>query len=233
MEKRELIDVVESFRYRVKAVACYRKLYQEYCNAYPKYHEAINVCPAFWTFTIRAYLHSMMIDLCKLYDADKKVYGVFHLLDVCKQNISLFAEPKLLDGERYATEAEAREFFQSFDDTVGGTEITNSFLDNLEAECNNRSEKIDNLRLQRNKLWAHNDCKHFLNPSEYEMEKLLTWTDIDDLIGLLVDISNTLLRHLGKGSTGILPANIDDIQIIIEAVKMKENRDGQIENALC
>ena len=48
MKKQELIDLVESFRYRVKIVACYRRLYSEYCENFNTLSDGINMTPAFW-----------------------------------------------------------------------------------------------------------------------------------------------------------------------------------------
>lgn len=220
MKKQELIDLVESFRYRVKIVACYRRLYSEYCENFKTLSDGINMTPAFWFITSRAYVHAMMIDLSKLYDKRSDVYGVGHLLELCKINQSLFEEKKLPDGERYFTDEEVAEFFAAFDDkeTVPCTD-NRHFLDSLNEKLNQKSQQIRNLKDQRNKLWAHNDCENFLNPSAYEEEKLLTWADIDELINLLVDISNTLLNHLGKEVSGIYPANIDDIQIVMNTMQ--------------
>lgn len=235
MEKQELIDLVESFRYRVKIVACYRRLYSEYCDNFTTFSDGINKTPAFWFFTTRAYVHAMMIELSKLYDNynnynnHNNVYGVKHLLDVCENNQSLFEEKKLPEGERYFTDEEMAKFFEAFDDEEMAPCTDNRyFLDSLNEKLNQKSQQIDNLRDQRNKLWAHNDCENFLNPSAYEEEKLLTWADIDDLINLLVDISNTLLNHLGKEVSGIYPANIDDIQIVMNTMQKqaRENKHG-------
>lgn len=232
MEKQELIDIVESFRYRVKMAACYRHLYREYFDNFTTFSDGINKTPAFWFFTTRAYVHAMMIDLSKLYDNASNVYGVKHLLELCEKNQSLFEEKKLPDGERYFTDEEMAEFFAAFDgeETAPCTD-NRHFLDILTEKYNQKSQQINSLRLQRNKLWAHNDCQNFLDPSAYEEEKLLTWADIDDLINLLVDISNTLLNHLGKEVSGIYPANIDDIQIVMDTMQNEENNHGQTENA--
>lgn len=220
MEKQELIDLVESFRYRVKIVACYRRLYGEYCENYKTLSDGINMTPAFWFITSRAYVHAMMIDLSKLYDNDSNVYGVKHLLELCGKNQSLFEEKELPNGERYATAEEVAEFWAAFagEETAPCTD-NRHFLDILTEKYNQKSQQINNLRLQRNKLWAHNDSKNFLAPSAFEEENLLTWADIDDLIDLIIEISNTLLNHLGKEVSGMYPANIDDIQIVMNTMQ--------------
>lgn len=229
MEKQELINLVESFRYRVKIVACYRRLYSEYCEKIKQLSDGINMTPAFWFITSRAYVHAMMIDLSKLYDNHPNVYGVDHLLELCEKNQSLFEEKELPNGERYATAEELAEFWAAYagEETAPCTD-NRHFLDSLNKKYNQKSQQIDNLRLQRNKLWAHNDSKNFLNPSALEKEKLLIWADIDDLIDLLIDISNTLLNHLGKEVSGIYPANIDDIQIVMNTMQ-KQAREKKYE----
>ena len=58
MKKQELVDLVESFRYRVKIVACYRRLYSEYCENFNTLSDGINMTPAFWFITSRAYVHA-------------------------------------------------------------------------------------------------------------------------------------------------------------------------------
>ena len=229
MKKQELIDLVESFRYRVKIVACYRRLYSEYCENFNTLSDGINMTPAFWFTTSRAYVHAMMTDLSKLYDSASNVYGVEHLLELCAKNQSLFEEKELPDGERYVTDEEMAEFLAASDDEKT-TPCTDNrhFLDSLNEKYNQKSQQRNNLRLQRNKLWAHNDSKNFLNPSAFEEKNLLTWADIDDLIDLLIDISNTLLNHLGKEVSGIYPANIDDIQIVMNTMQKqaRENNHG-------
>lgn len=229
MTKQELIDIIEEFRQRVKVVACYWKLYCQFCNHSHSYSEGIKRTPAFWTITSHAYIHATMTGLAQLYDRSSDVYGVETLLKVCKNNKALFIENDLPCGERYATSQEAAEFLSLFEEKTNEPLATGChFLDELSKEYEEKATQIENLRRQRNKLWVHSDKKWFLNPSEFEKQNLLTDADIDSLVEFLVDISNTLLNHLGKEVSGIYPANIDDILILLNTIQRKATAQDNV-----
>lgn len=239
MDNVQLANIITSFRYRVRVVACYRFLYYNYVKECQSPRSGTTLSPVFWKITSRSYIHAMMIDLCKLYDHINKhsaksknnnhVYGIEHLLDECKENSEFFTLANLPAGERYASPAEANEFFHAFDSGEDAVEYSEEpftgtdFIDMLKSYLHSPQikESMEKLRLQRNKIWAHNDCNLFLNPNILEEEQCLVDADIDSMIGLLDKITSALLIRLGKHVTPILPDGIDDIQYIFRAINQK------------
>lgn len=72
------------------------------------------------------------------------------------------------------------------------------------------SKKKENIRVQRNKIYAHNDTMRIMNEETIYQQNPITYPDIQELIDFALDCIGLILGIL----TGICPAteysNIDD-----------------------
>jgi len=98
---------------------------------------------------------------------------------------------------------------------VGGIDFTAK----LRKTLSDKQELVSNLRKQRNKIWAHNDCRFFLTPEVVEHEFRLSWGEIEDLLNLAGDFGNAILAELGESPKSIHRDSIDDVKRIFETMQ--------------
>lgn len=74
------------------------------------------------------------------------------------------------------------------------------------------SKKQENIRVQRNKIYAHNDEKHILAEEKVWDKNPVTYPDIQELIDFALDCTRLILGALTGVSRAVSYGNIDDME---------------------
>lgn len=82
------------------------------------------------------------------------------------------------------------------------------------------SKKQENIRVQRNKIYAHNDEKHILAEEKVWDKNPVTYPDIQELIDFALDCTRLILGALTGVSRAVSYGNIDDMEGTLMLAKL-------------
>ena len=82
------------------------------------------------------------------------------------------------------------------------------------------SKKQENIRVQRNKIYAHNDEKHILAEENVWDKNPVTYPDIQELIDFALDCTRLILGALTGVSRAVSYGNIDDMEGTLMLAKL-------------
>ena len=75
---------------RIRITYAYLNTYKSLCDNGVRYRDAMNQTPLFFTMIYRSLVHTIMIDMCKLFEDDKQVLGIKKFYLICEQNQKAF-----------------------------------------------------------------------------------------------------------------------------------------------
>ena len=84
------------------------------------------------------------------------------------------------------------------------------FLDLYQKRFNGLSKKRDNIRMQRNKLYAHNDEKRIVNSENLPDRYPISYPDVQEMIDFALDCTGLILGILTDVNRAKQYSNIDD-----------------------
>lgn len=187
------------------------------------------------------------MELAKLYDNNGISLGT--LLSACKENETIFPEYRekieyVIDGETYTSEVpyqhklrpseeiffkeevEAQRILYGIfsDEDVSKIPVQKDFtfselLDLYHMRFNSLSKKKENLRVQRNKIYAHNDEDNRFNNKLVLQQYPISFPDVKELIGFALDVTRMVIGILTDVSRPEAYSNMDDFEYMIEFVE--------------
>lgn len=240
MEKERLIKLAEDLYQEAFDANAYFLIMKQYRELSNKYKAEMNLSPAFYQVVYGALQKACFMEIAKLYDKSKDAVSLGSLLQDCQDNMALFPEYRDTvtikdDGKEYSfqvpyqyhlkpseecffkKEVESqRELFRIFENSDSG-EIPVSidltfpeFLDLYQKRFCSLSKKQENIRVQRNKMYAHNDESVILNEEKIWEKNPVTYPDIQELIDFALDCTRLILGTLTDVCRAETYANIDD-----------------------
>lgn len=199
------------------------KQYQENSE---KYNAEMRLSPAFYHTVYNALQVACFMELAKLYDTSRDVFCIGSLIKECKNSLSLFPEYRAIEdyeigGQKYTfhipyqhelrKEEECffedqvksqREILKLFD--VHSTDelpvrVDLKFPEFLELYykrfCGLR-RKLENIRVQRNKIYAHNDPAQVFDYDEIIERNPVYYSDLKELIDFGLDVTKLIIACL-------------------------------------
>lgn len=190
------------------------------------------------------------MEIAKLYDKTKDVVSVGLLLKYCRDNLDLFPEYRDIvtikeDGREYSFQVpyqhhlkpteecfyenevkSQREILKLFDTPdfekipVRVNLTFSEFLELYQKRFCSLSKKQENIRVQRNKIYAHNDEKHILTEEKVWDKNPVTYPDIQELIDFALDCTRLILGALTGVSRAVSYGNIDDMEGTLMLAKL-------------
>ena len=173
-----------------------------------------------------ALMKACFMEIAKLYDSSNGVVSIGTLLAKCEENQDLFPKYRETltvdhDGTTFSypvpyqhqlkpqeecffknrVEAD-RKLFAAFDipdaDNVPvRVDLTfPEFLDLYQKRFNGLSKKRDNIRMQRNKLYAHNDEQRIVNSENLPDRYPISYPDVQEMIDFALDCTGLILGIL-------------------------------------
>ena len=94
------------------------------------------------------------------------------------------------------------------------------FLGLYQKRFHSLSKKQENIRIQRNKIYAHSDEKHILADEKVWNKNSVTYADIQELIDFALDCTRLIIGALTGVSRAVSYENIDDMERTLMRVKI-------------
>jgi hypothetical protein len=221
MSKEEIEKRIRALLLRITHVNDCFELYRYLIQSHEKHSGIINTAPAFFQLTEYSLQHTLMIELAKLYDENKdNKTGLKKLLNQCKQ-----------DKEIFLTEYSDVYIDCETDQPVVAGIYPVNVLDDIsifECELATKTQKIINLKGQRDKWYAHLDKKY------EDVQKIretfpMSFNDVEELIQFAGRICNRLLVDLNRGTVVTKSTNNLDVEkIFIQMERLKNNRANYV-----
>ena len=94
------------------------------------------------------------------------------------------------------------------------------FLELYQKRFRSLSKKQENIRVQRNKIYAHNDEKNILAEEKVWDKNPITYPDIQELIDFALDCTVLILELLTGKLRATSYRNIDDWETTLQLVEL-------------
>ena len=248
MEKDKILKIAEDL-YKVAFDAnAYFLIMQQFRDLRIKYDFEIRVSPAFYSTVYAALLKACFMDIAKLYDLNSKSITIGYLLRICVDNITLFNEYREIkaikengqedtDYYPYHHKLRANEecFFEkqvqiqrNFNELNGISgdvpiivDLKFSELLSLFQNClSSFSKKIENVRNQRNKIYAHNNEEKVENIDAVFNKYPISYDDLEELIVFALDCTRLIIGNITGVQKATEYSNIDDWEGTLMYVKL-------------
>lgn len=214
VEKESLIIEVKKFLSEITIIndqlSVYLDIYASIDD--PVCLDKLNQAPGFFTITILALRSNIIMGVARLFDSDPKAKTIKKLIARSKSNEKFFAH-ELKTGFIYEDKEKGEVNIIKFDID----KILNE-LDN-ELGCILASPSIENIKVSRDKIIAHNDKKYFLNK---ESVPKIPVEDIKRLTEFAAKSCNELLKHLNGEVVATKSSNVNDLNRLIGTAKSIE-----------
>ena len=219
VDRDTILAYAHTLMARIRITFAYLNIYKSLCNNGAKHRDAMNQTPLFFTMIYRSLAHTIMIDICKLFEDDKQVLGIKKFYLICEQNQKVFPQTRQNeDGE--------------------STEIPFNILSVLtlaKRDFEKNSQAIENLKAQRDTIWAHSDKRFVLNPNKVENDYPVEWDEIEQLLNFASDFVNSIIIGLTNSiespffnSPTACSENVEHLLSLLEkGMKMEDTSNGQ------
>ena len=240
MDKDKLIKLTEELHQEAFDANAYFFIMQQYKNARSEYSQEMQLSPAFYSVVYQSLQKACFIEIAKLYDKTKESESIGSLIKLCQGNLAYFPECReeieyeeegrkvafqipyqhhLKPMEEHFFQEEVqrqREILRMFDITSSDTipiQVDLTFQELLELYYKRfcgLSKKQENIRIQRNKIYAHNDRDRIFNEDNIIKNNPVYYSDIQELIDFAFDVTEMVLGILTGVCNARKYSNIDD-----------------------
>lgn len=249
MEKEELIKIAKKLHQEAFDANAYYLIMQQYKECRSRYLDELNISPAFYSVVYEALQKACFMEVAKLYDKTRDAFSIGDFLETCKNNEKIFLECKefieyTCDGQDYKDEVPYQHILKEdekifFKDEVkyqsdifrifGMPESSNIYvnltfhdlLDFYIKKINSLKKVTENIRMQRNKVYAHNDKIEMIDESIVNQNPI-TYPQIKQAIECALDITSMVLGILEGTQPAKTYSNIDDLENTLMIVKKGE-----------
>ena len=250
MDQEKLIKLAEDLYQSALDANSYYAIMMQYREVSKKYSDEMSLSPAFYQVVYGALQKACFMEIAKLYDNTKNAVSIGLLLKYCRDNVDLFPKYRETitinqDGKNYSFQVpyqhhlkpteecfyknevkSQREILKIFDipdfDKVSITvDLTfPEFLELYQKLFCSLSKKQENIRVQRNKIYAHNDENHILEEEKIWDKNPVTYPDIQELIDFALNFTRQILEVLTGASRAVSYGNIDDLKGTLMLVRL-------------
>lgn len=240
MDKDTLIRIAEELHQGAFDANAYYLILQQYRKNQREYAEEMKMSPAFYQTIHGALMKACFMEIAKLYDSSNGVVSIGTLLAKCAKNQDLFPTYRETmtvehDGTAFSYQIpyqhqlkpeeerffkdqveSDRKLFAMFDipDAANApvrVDLTfPEFLALYQKRFNALSKKRENIRMQRNKLYAHNDEQRILSKENPTDRHPIFYPDVQEMIAFALDCTGLILGVLTDVTRATQYSNIDD-----------------------
>ena len=240
MEKADLVKIAEELHQEAFDANAYYLIMLQYRDFRKKYDSEMRLSPAFYQVVYGALMKACFMEIAKLYDSSSDSVSVGSLLELCRSNINLFPEYRDTwtvedHGTKYSfpvpyqhrlkPEEECffkqqvesqRRIFEVFDvpspDTAPvSVDLTfPQFLGLYQKRFRSLSKKQENIRKQRNTIYAHNDEERIKDIDAITKKYPISYPDMKELIDFALDSTGLIIGILTDVCKATQYSNIDD-----------------------
>ena len=250
MNKEKLIKLAEDLYQGAFDANAYYAIMMQYREMRKKYNDEMNLSPAFYQVVYGALQKACFMEIAKLYDKTKNVVSVGLLLKYCRDNLDLFPKYRDIvtikeDGREYSFQVPYQHRLKPMEECFYENEVKrqreilklfetpdfekvpiqvdltfSEFLGLYQKRFHSLSKKQENIRIQRNKIYAHSDEKHILADEKVWNKNSVTYADIQELIDFALDCRRLIIGALTGVSRAVSYENIDDMERTLMRVKI-------------
>lgn len=236
-KQEEIIQYAEEIYKATFEANSYFSILKQFDKNIESYHEEIEISSAFYSIVYLSLQNSCMISLSKIYENDKKTVSLPKLLDLCSEAISEFKKitPSNSNSNddikttkfNYPVDTFEKRFFEEElkDEKSSGKLFTFSndektyytieleiekIIDFFKKYNKSNSKILKKLRIQRNKIYAHNDKQGIFRFHDIIEKNPIYYNDIEKLIECAFKITRFIIRILTGSIKPKEYTNIDD-----------------------
>lgn len=217
----ELGRLINSLADELVTAAIHFKLFKDLQKN--EYSREYSQSPAFWQYTFKAHLDSVLFCLCRVYDKHSKALSLYNLLDTIKANVHFF------NKEHFINRKKDNQFVDSLarEDRIPKKEQ----LEEDMRYINSKNPLVEKLIRWRNELIAHKNAAHVIKEIKLEKTHPFLFVEIEELLSHGMEIINryNYLFEATTHSTQIV--GHDDYEFVLDSIRFKletqdEERDG-------
>lgn len=211
--KESLRFLLDEYFYRITYTNDCFQLHKFLIQGRNKYLKQMNLAPAFFQLSYSSLLHTVIIELFKLFDPSSKT-GLFNLLELCRQNTNLFPTQRKIgcidcDTDKYIIH------------NVLSIDMSKEL-----AECRKSlkeiSKELENLRNWRNKFYAHLDEKYRNNEDNLTKYFPLNYKNIEKVLETAAMVCNKISVLLDGNASSCQSSNVFDVDNIFKKLEQVE-----------
>ena len=246
MEKEELIKIAKKLHQEAFDANAYYLIMQQYKECRSRYLDELNISPAFYSVVYEALQKACFMEVAKLYDKTRDAFSIGDFLKICKDNEKIFLECKEIfeytyDGQEYKDEVPYQHKLKEDEKIFFKDEVKyhgdiyrilglpedldiyvnltfHDLLDLYTKKYNSLKKVTEKIRMQRNKIYAHNDKIEMVNESIVEQNPI-TYPQVKQAIECALDITSMVLGILEGKQPAEFYSNIDDLENTLMLVK--------------
>lgn len=175
----KVLDYAQVLLSHCRISIAYLEMYEGLCKQHNQHHNAVKEAVLFFKIIEKALASELMVETCKMFEDNSDVISVFKLKHICEQNKQLF-------------QGITRDAIVN-DELLPMPFSIDRLLKKVDEDLNKHKIVIDNLKAQRDQIWAHNDKKYFLEPDILENKCPIQFEEIKELLHLASDFSNMII----------------------------------------
>lgn len=225
-----LWDLAENIYSMAFNANCYFHIMSTLMQQWNKYEEVLRVSGAFIHFTLNSLITSSIVDVCKIYDSNVNSKTIYSLDKEVKNNFENLPTSYSRHFDNLYKNIYNQEERENIINQLKESYIKRS-RERL-VELNGRLIEIEfiakNIKKQRNKLYAHNDCLYNEQESNLILQYPITHSNISQLIDFALDYSITVIALITGLNRPKIPVNINDfeglMQYILEGYEVIQNK---------
>jgi hypothetical protein len=225
-DSKEFGQLLEALADEIVIAFIHFRLYSDLKSDVNNYVTELNQSPAFWSFTFRAHIDTVLSRLCRVYEQHSSSLNLKNFLNTILANINIF------DVEHFRERLKDNPFVDSLSSSPTKPDIGQLKKDIHYVSDANPSVKT--LLIWRNNIIVHKSAKHankdFNLPNDYP----LSLNNIEQLLkeGMVILNRYSNLFHATTYSTKIV--SHDDYRNVLDAIRTvisqsKEKRALELE----
>lgn len=238
-DKEQLISFAEKLYKEAFDANAYYLILQQYQKNQHDYPEEMKISPVFYHSVYEALIKACFMEIAKLFDASNDAVSIGTLLTRCTEHQDFFPEYRETMNVEYGGRTfsypipyqhrlkpqeecffkeqveREREIFAEFDISNAAKAAIQvdltfpEFLNLYQKRFNALNKKKEKVRIQRNKMYAHNDEQYILSGGK-QTNCCISFEDMHEMIDFALDCSGLILGTLTDADHAKKYANIDD-----------------------
>lgn len=209
----------------------YWSIIKQYHYLFDQYNRELNCSPAFHSVVYRSLVESLMVTLSRLYDENSSAISTQYFYSEIRKQKDLLCEGKgnvkhLLNRNEEQFYVDEVKFQKgvcekySFEYTGTTVELTvEKLLELYGKRLKSLKDTVNNLKLQRNKIYAHNDKEIDFNIENILNRYPIAEEDVDNLLSFILDFSSFCIELFTGISKTYDLVGINDLEITLDLIR--------------
>lgn len=243
-KEAEIVKIAEELFQEAINANSYFLILEQYDENYRDYVNELLMSPAFYSIAYLAMQNALFLELSKLYDRTKDTINLGYLIKLCEENkcIPENRTLKTKDGKiqkiPYIHKIREEEKWYFKDYSSGEQELgellintnkpdlfyvkvtASEYIGFLGKQYNALNKITENLKNQRNKIYAHNDGKLGFDLKDFLDQNSLCNLDMQKLIDYAFDVTRFVIGALTGTEKGTSYKNINDWRGTLDYVRI-------------